>query len=220
MTAPLQYVYEIPTCIETSQAAPLLCAGAVGYRALKLTGLQNGEALGLTGFGASGRLVLQMVHYLLPLSPVFVFARSEFERDIALELGAAWAGNTATRPPQKLNAVIDSTPAWLPVVSALAALAPGGRLIINAIRKEADDRSALGKLDYTKHLWQEKCIKTVTNVTREDVRALLLLATHTPLKSKIIEYPLERALDALLTIKSGNIEGVGVLMIGTTNQSG
>jgi len=215
MTAPLEFVHEIPPSLETTQVAPLLCAGAVGYRALKLTGLRNGEALGLTGFGASGRLVMQMAHHLLPLSPVFVFARSELERTIALELGAVWAGNTTDRPPQKLDAVIDSTPAWLPVVSALAALSPGGRLVINAIRKEEGDKSALGRLDYTRHLWQEKSVKTVSNVTREDVRSILELATRAPLQSRIIQYPLEKAQDALLAIKAGHIEGAGVLMIGS-----
>jgi propanol-preferring alcohol dehydrogenase len=218
MTVPLKFVHMIPSSIATIEAAPLLCAGAVGYRALKLSGLQNGEALGLTGFGSSGRLVLQMARHLFPLSPIFVFARSEAEQKIALELGAVWAGHTTDRPTQELNAIIDSTPAWLPIVSALATLAPAGRLVINAIRKEEDDKGALGRLDYAKHLWQEKSIKSVSNVTREDVRSMLDLATQASLQSGIVQYPLERAQEALLAIKSGQIEGTGVLVIGASGQ--
>ena len=218
MTAPLKFVHPIPPSITTIQAAPLLCAGAVGYRALRLSGLQNGEALGLTGFGSSNRLVLQMARHLLPLSPIFVFARSQAEQETALALGAVWAGNTTDRSTQELNAIIDTTPAWLPVLSALAALAPAGRLVINAIRKEEADKGVLGRLDYAKHLWQEKSIKTVSNVTREDVRSTLELATRTSLQSSIVQYPLDRAQDALLAIKSGQIEGTGVLVMGASGR--
>ncbi len=211
MAAAEAFVYEIPEQISAVQAAPLLCAGAVGFRALRLSGLQNGESLGLTGFGSSGRLVLQMAHFLFPDSPVHVFARSAQEREYALDLGAQWAGATADEPPGPLHAVIDTTPAWLPVLSALANLAPGGRLIINAIRKEPGDQDLLSSLDYTRHLWREKSIKSVANVTREDVRSLLDLAARIPLVPNVIEYRLEQAQDALLAIKSGNITGAGVL---------
>jgi propanol-preferring alcohol dehydrogenase len=185
MTAPLEFVHPIPPSIATTQAAPLLCAGAVGYRALKLTGLRNGEALGLTGFGASGRLVMQIAHHLLPLSPVFVFARSELERTMALELGAVWAGNTTDRPPQKLDAVIDSTPAWLPVVSALAVLAPGGRLVINAIRKEEGDKRAR-QARLHGHLWQEKSVKSVEQRNPRRCAIHTRAGNTCPLQSKII----------------------------------
>lgn len=215
MTAAEAFVHEIPATMSAVQAAPLLCAGAVGYRALRLSGLQNGESLGLTGFGSSGHLVLQMSRFLFPDSPLYVFARSAQERDFALELGAHWVGNTRDEPPCPLNAVIDTTPAWLPVLSALAILAPGGRLVINAIRKEPGDQDLLTGLDYTRHLWREKSIKTVANVTREDVRSLLALAARIPLVPKIIEYPLDQALEGLMAIKSGNITGAGVLHTGT-----
>lgn len=215
MTAAEAYIYEIPASIPAVQAAPLLCAGAVGYRALRLSGLRNGEFLGLTGFGSSGRLVLQMSRFLFPDSPLYVFARSAQERDLALELGAQWAGDTGEEPPRLLNAVIDTTPAWLPVLSALAILAPAGRLIINAIGKESGDQNLLAGLDYPRHLWREKSIKTVANVTREDVRSLLALAARIPLAAKIMEYRLDQALEGLLAIKSGNITGSGVLRIDT-----
>ena len=213
MTAREAFVHQIPEKLPTEQAAPLLCAGAVGYRALRLSGLKDGESLGLTGFGSSGRLVLQMARTLFPHSPIYVFARSERERVFALQNGAQWAGNTEDEPPSPLNAVIDTTPAWLPVLSALAVLAPGGRLIINAFRKESGDRDLLTGLDYTRHLWREKTLKTVANVSREDVRSLLDLAVRIPLEPTIIEYPLEQAQEALLDIKSGNINGSGVLRI-------
>ena len=213
MTAAEAFIHEIPVTIPAVQVAPLLCAGAVGYRALRLSGLRNGESLGLTGFGSSGRLVLQMSRFLFPDSPLYVFARSAQERDLALELGAQWAGDTREQPPCPLNAVIDTTPAWLPVLSALAILAPGGRLIINAIGKESGDRNLLTGLDYARHLWREKSIKTVANVTREDVRSLLALAARMPLAPTIIEYRLDQALEGLLAIKSGNITGSGVLYI-------
>ena len=213
MKAPEAFVHVMPAGMAALSAAPLLCAGAVGYRALRLTALRNGESLGLTGFGSSGRLVLQMARFLYPDSPVYVFARSAQERSLALELGAHWAGTTRDQPPNLVNAVIDTTPAWLPVLSALAILAPGGRLIINAIRKESGDRDLLTNLDYTRHLWREKTVKSVANVTREDVRLLLELAVRIPLSPTIIEYRLEQAQEALLAIKSGNIAGSAVLHI-------
>jgi propanol-preferring alcohol dehydrogenase len=122
-------------------------------------------------------------------------------------------GDTQEVPPSPLNAVIDTTPAWLPVLSALKALAPGGRLVINAIRKEAADHDVLNNLDYEGHLWKEKVIRTVANVTRKDVRSLLQLATDIPLAPTVTEYPLEHAREALLAIKSGIVAGAMVLRI-------
>ena len=126
MIVPEAFAYAIPAALSDAAAAPLLCAGAVGYRSLRLTGLQDGQSLGLTGFGASAHLVLQAARFLFPSSRVYVFARSASEREFARELGAAWAGGTEEAPPELLDAVIDTTPAWRPVVAALAALAPGG----------------------------------------------------------------------------------------------
>jgi len=216
MTAMEAFVHEIPDGMSALQAAPLLCAGAVGFRALHIAALQNGESLGLTGFGSSGRLVLQMSRFLYPDSPVYVFARSAGERALAMQLGAEWAGTTVEKPPGLLNAIIDTTPAWLPVLSALSILAPGGRLVINAIRKESGDQNLLNSLDYAQHLWEEKSVKSVANVTRADVRSLLDLAARMPLIPGTMEYPLERAQEALLEIKSGDIEGSGVLHIATS----
>jgi len=213
MTVPAAFTYPFPEVFSDSQAAPLLCAGAVGYRSLVLTELENGQPLGLTGFGASGHLVLQMVRHRYPDSAVYVFARSAGERKFALELGADWAGDTAERPPRLLHAIIDTTPVWKPVVAAVDFLEPGGRLVINAIRKENHDREELLRLDYTRHLWQEKELKSVANVTRRDVREFLELAAEIPLRPEYREYPLEDANKALLELKERRIRGAKVLVI-------
>ncbi|MGI9235179.1 MAG: alcohol dehydrogenase catalytic domain-containing protein, partial [Woeseiaceae bacterium] len=120
-----QYAVAIPESFADDEAAPLLCAGAVGFRSLRLANISDGEILGLTGFGGSGHLVLQLARYLYPNGQVVVFARSEIERAFALELGADWSGDTADLPPEPPHAIIDTTPAWRPVLAALLALRPG-----------------------------------------------------------------------------------------------
>ena len=156
MTVPEAFAHAIPDPLADAEAAPLLCAGAIGYRSLRLAGVEDGQALGLTGFGASAHLVLKLVRHRFPGTQVFVFARSVEERAFARELGATWAGEIGERAPRLLNAIIDTTPAWTPVVKALENLEKGGRLVINAIRKEDTDKVALLGLDYPKHLWLEK----------------------------------------------------------------
>ena len=217
MTVPENYAYKIPDIFSDSEAAPLLCAGAIGYRSLRLTNLQNGQNLGLTGFGGSAHLVLKMVKYKFPESKIFVFARSEKEREFALELGAFRAGDTTDESPEKLDAIIDTTPVWKPVVEALNNLKPGGRLIINAIRKEEIDKDYLLKLDYPKHLWMEKEIKSVANVERKDVIEFLELAAKIPIKPEFQEYKLEHANIALLELKERKIRGAKVLRISDLN---
>ena len=213
MTVPESFAHIMPDEPGDLEATPLLCAGAVGFRALRLCRLENGQNLGLTGFGASGHLVLQMARHLYPDSRFFVFARSEKERAFAAELGATWTGNTGDRPETGLDAIIDTTPAWLPVLAALEALAPGGRLVINAIRKEFGDRDVMSRLSYEEHLWQEKSLSTVANVTRSDVRECLRLATQIPLRPHVTAYPLEKANQALLDLKRGHIRGAKVLQV-------
>jgi propanol-preferring alcohol dehydrogenase len=214
MTAPASFVHPIPGAFSDVEAAPLLCAGAIGWRSLRLTGLEDGESLGLTGFGASAHLVLKMVRHRYPNTRVHVFARSEGEREFARELGAAWAGDSAEEPPEKLAAVIDTTPAWQPVVEALKHLEPEGRLVINAIRKEERDKSALLALDYPAHLWMEKEIKSVANVARDDVRSFLAEAAEIPIHPEVQEFPLEAANQALRELKQRKIRGAKVLRIG------
>ena len=213
MTVPAAFAHPIPDAFTDAEAAPLLCAGAVGFRSLRLTGLVDGQGLGLTGFGASAHIVLKLVRHRFPKTRVFVFARSEAERAFARELGAVWAGDTSEPAPQKLNAVIDTTPAWTPVVASLDNLERGGRLVINAIRKEDVDKEALLGLDYPRHLWLEKEIKSVANVTRYDVREFLRLAAEIPLKPEVREYPLGEANRALVELKSKAVRGAKVLRV-------
>jgi propanol-preferring alcohol dehydrogenase len=213
MVVPEAFAYPIPEAFSDAQAAPLLCAGAIGYRSLRLSGLQEGARLGLTGFGASGHLVLQMVRYRYPDVPVYVFARSETERAFARELGAVWTGDTTDQAPEPLDAIIDTTPAWKPVVEALRNLAPGGRLVINAIRKEDADREYLLRLDYPMHLWMEKEVRSVANVTRQDVAEFLELAAEMRLRPEVQEYPLEEANRALRELKGRGVRGAKVLRI-------
>jgi len=149
-----------------------------------------------------------------PNSKAFVFARSEKEREFARELGAVWAGDTAETAPEKLDAIIDTTPVWKPVVEALRNLKPAGRLVINAIRKEHTDQDYLLKLDYPEHLWLEKEIKSVANVERRDVAEFLQLAAEIPIKPSVQEFPLEEANAALMEVKESKIRGAKVLRIG------
>jgi len=213
MTVPQGFAFPIPGGFSEAEAAPLFCAGAIGYRSLRLTGIRNGQNLGLTGFGASAHLVLKMARHLYPDTPVFVFARSEKERTFAGELGAVWTGNTTDPAPEKLHGIIDTTPAWKPVVEAMKSLESGGRLVINAIRKEGPDKKSLLELDYTRHLWLEKEIKSVANVTRRDIQEFLQLATEIPIKPHIQEFSLQEANQALRELKKGIIRGAKVLKI-------
>lgn len=213
MVVPEAFAHPLPEAFSPAEVAPLLCAGAIGLRSLRLTGLQNGQSLGLTGFGASGHLVLQVARQLYPDSQILVFARNPEERAFALELGAAWAGDTAETPPEPLHAIIDTTPSWKAIVAALAALEPGGRLVLNAIRKESADHDYLSHLDYAQHLWQEKELKSVANITRADVAAFLDLAAELGLKPEYQLFPLEEANQALLELKTKRVRGAKVLQI-------
>ena len=207
------FVHPLPDSVSDSEAAPLLCAGAVGYRALKLTHLQNGQTLGLMGFGGSNHLVLKVARHKFPNSNIYVFSRNPAERDFGLSLGAAWAGAIDQSPPEALDAIIDTTPAWGPISEALKRLKPGGRLVINAIRKEQADKQVLLKMDYPSQLWMEKEIKSVANVTRSDVREFLEVAGDAGIRPEFQEYDLEDANQALFEMKQGKIRGAKVLRI-------
>jgi len=213
MTVPAAFAHPIPDALGDAEAAPLLCAGAIGFRSLRLSGLRDGQSLGLTGFGASAQLVVKLVRNQFPQARIYVFARSEEERAFAKGQGVVWVGETTEPSPEPLNAIIDTTPAWLPVVSALENLERGGRLVINAIRKEDADKAVLLGLDYPRHLWLEKEIKSVANVTRADVREFLRLAAKIPLKPEVEEYPLEEANWALIDLKTKGVRGSKVLRV-------
>ncbi|MFZ5858500.1 MAG: zinc-dependent alcohol dehydrogenase family protein [Chloroflexota bacterium] len=208
------FVHPIPDSLSDSEAAPLLCAGAIGYRSLRLSNLRDGQSLGLMGFGGSNHLVLKMIVHKYTRTQVFVFSRSEAEREFALSLGATWAGAIDEVPPSALDAVIDTTPVWGPDMEALKRLKPGGRLVINAIRKQDTDREVLSTLDYPSQLWMEKEIKSVANVTRQDVREFLSLAAEAGIKPEFQEYELKDANIALNEMKQGKIRGAKILTIG------
>jgi alcohol dehydrogenase, propanol-preferring len=210
-----RFAYPIPEKFSDVQAAPLLCAGAIGYRALKLTGLINGQSLGLFGFGASAHIVIQIVTHRYPKSRVYAFTRpgQADHQALARNLGAEWVGVTGQNPPSPLHAAIDFTPTWHPVVEALRVLERGGRLVINAIRKEDQDKEVLLKLDYAHHLWREKELKTTANITRADLSEFLPLAAEIPIVPQVQEFPLEQANHALTLLKQGSLHGAAVLKI-------
>ena len=207
------FVHPLPDSISDSEAAPLLCAGAVGYRALKLTNLHDGQSLGLMGFGGSNHLMLKVAKHKFPSSKIFVFSRNAQEREFALSLGASWSGAIDEIPPEEMDTVIDTTPVWGPDLEALKRLKPGGRLVINAIRKEEMDKALLLKLDYAAQLWMEKEIKSVANVTRQDVGELLQLAARANIQPEYQEYELANANQALLELRQGKIHGAKVLYV-------
>jgi alcohol dehydrogenase, propanol-preferring len=208
------YAYKIPESLDDLvKVAPLMCSGAVGFRSLRLSRMENGQTLGLYGFGSAHHLVLQMANYKFPDSRKFVISRNPVERDLATKLGADWVGDFDEYPPEKLDCAIDTTPAWKPVVHALENLEKGGRLMINVIRKEEADQEFLLKLDYARHLWQEKEIKSVANVTRADAEEFLALAARMQIQPEIQEYRLEDANKALVELKNGKIRGSKVLLM-------
>ncbi|WP_028844203.1 zinc-dependent alcohol dehydrogenase family protein [Thermodesulfovibrio thiophilus] len=208
-----EFAFKIPENFTFEEAAPLFCAGAIGYRSLKLANPENKHNIGLVGFGASGHLVLKMIRFLYPDSKVFVFSRTERERQLALNLGAYWADDIDSIPPFKLHVAIDTTPVWKPTIEVLKHLLPAGRLVINAIRKQDSDKEELLKLDYSRDLWLEKEIKSVANITRNDIEEFLKIASQISIKPEIEIYPFKEANKALIDIKNRKIKGAKVLKI-------
>jgi propanol-preferring alcohol dehydrogenase len=205
------FAYPIPERFSDVKAAPLLCAGVIGYRALRLSGMEDGKVLGLYGFGASAHIVIQVAKYKYPGGKVFVFSRPQQREhhDLARKLGADWIGAAGDTPPAKLNYAIDFTPIGESVREALKNLQKGGRVVINAIRKA----TSIPELDYTEHLWHEKEVKSVANVTRKDAQEFLPLAAEIPIIPETQEFELAEANEALILLKEGKIRGAGVLRI-------
>ena len=201
------FAYLIPDRFTDSQAAPLLCAGAIGFRDLRLSGIRPGQTLGLFGFGASAHIVIQVAKYWG--CEVYVFTRSEEHRNLAKELGAAWVGRAEDDPPQKVNCAIDFTPVGETVPNALRVLEKGGRLVIAVIRK----RGPIPPLDYAQLLWDEKEVKSVANITRKDAQDFLPLAAEIPIVLEVQEFELAEANQALLLLKQGEIQGAAVLRV-------
>ena len=210
------YAYKIPDIFSDTETAPLMCAGTIGYRSIRLANIQNGSNVGLFGFGASAHIVIQIIKYKYPDSKVFIFTRNNQpeHKKLAQKLGADWVGVTEeNKSPEKLDYVIDFTPVWTPIIWALENMNSRGRLIINAIRKEEIDKKNLLNLDYAKHLWCEKEIKSVANITRRDTEEFLKLASEIKIKPEVTEFQFEEANYALNLLKAGKINGAGVLRI-------
>lgn len=218
LTVPENYAVPMPPQLCDTDAAPLMCAGAIGFRALRLAslgeyGLGRDRPLGLMGFGGSAHLVLPTAKHLYPDAPVYVFDRSPEVQQFALTRCADWAGGIDDSPPAPPVAIIDTTPVWRCVVAALKHLAAGGRLVINAIRKENADQSELLQLSYHDHLWMEREIKTVANLTFQDIAEFLPLAAEIPLRPRVTCHPLEQANQALVELRGGAVRGAHALQI-------
>jgi propanol-preferring alcohol dehydrogenase len=201
------FAYKLPANLSDEKCAPLLCAGIIGYRAMRLSGLKNGESIGLFGFGASAHILIKIIQLQFPDSKVFVLTRGEKHRQFARELGAFWAGSGEDEPGEKLDRIIDFTPAGEVVARAMELIKPGGRVVINAIRKV----SPVPAMDYGKYLWMEKEMKSTANVTRQDAVEFLELAGRAGLDPTIEVFGLEEANEALIKVKSGQVHGAAVL---------
>jgi propanol-preferring alcohol dehydrogenase len=203
------FAYPIPQEFSDSQAAPLLCAGVIGYRTLRLADIKDGQKIGLFGFGASAHIVIQIIKYKFPNCPVYVFTKTAQHAELAKNLGAVWTGRSADQPTEKLNKIMDFTPVGECTRDALGVLEKGGRLIINAIRKE----TPVPPLQYAQYLWLEKEIKSVANVTRQDAEEFLPLAAKIPIKTTIEQFPLNKANEVLNLIKNSRLRAAAVLKI-------
>ena len=203
------FAYPLPKRFSDSEAAPLLCAGVIGYRTLRLAEITDGQIIGLFGFGASAHIVIQIIKYKFPNSPVFVFTKTTEHVKLAESLGAAWTGRSGDQPPAKLNKAMDFTPVGECVRDALAVLDRGGRLVINAIRKE----TPVPPLDYARYLWLEREIKSVANVTRADAEEFLPLAAQIPIVPTIEEFPLAQANEVLIKLKHSKLRAAAVLKV-------
>ncbi len=209
MTISEDFAHPVPKRFSDVQAAPLLCAGVIGYRTLRLAEIENGQAIGIFGFGASAHIVIQIIKNKFPNCPVFVFTKTEEHAALAKSLGAVWTGRSGDVPPVLLDKIMDFTPVGECVRDALAVLNRGGRLVINAIRKETQ----IPQMEYAKYLWLEKEIKSVANVTRHDAEEFLPLAAQIPVTTTVREFPLEQANEALELIKQSKIRGAAVLRL-------
>ena len=205
MAARSDYVFPLPDSLSDLEAAPLLCGGIIGFRSLRISGIQPGQRLGLFGFGSSAHLAIQVAKHWG--CEVCVFSRSSREHDLARGLGADWVGGYDDPPPEPLNAAITFAPASAVVVSALRALAPGGTVAINAIHLDGVPAFSYDLL------WRERSLRSVANFTRADARAFLTLAAEIPIRPEIEVFDLDGAGAALAALDAGAIRGTAVLRV-------
>jgi propanol-preferring alcohol dehydrogenase len=208
MVAYADYVYRLPSSVEAERLAPLMCAGSIGWRAYKLAGIQSGHRVGLFGFGSSAHIVIQVIRRLNPSVEVYVFTRSRDHAELARRLGADWVGHPSENPLRRVNVAIDFTPVGETVRRALELLERGGRLVVNAISKQTPV-----VLDYTSHLWMEREVKSVANVTRSDVREFINYYSQYGVDAHVQVYSLSDVNAALRDLKAARTRGAPVLRI-------
>ncbi|MFQ6110149.1 MAG: zinc-dependent alcohol dehydrogenase family protein [Candidatus Aminicenantales bacterium] len=210
ITVPEKFAYSIPDIFSDEEAAPLLCAGIIGYRALRLSEIRPGERLGLYGFGASAHVAIQVaVHWGCE---VYVFSRSEEHRSLARDLGASWTGTSRDDPPAKLNSAIIFAPAGEIVLDALQVTEKGGTVALAGIYM-----TPIPEMDYVRYLYHERTLRSVANATRKDGEEFLKVAAEIPIRTTTEVYPLEEVNRVLQLLKEGKISGAAVLRISDGN---
>lgn len=205
-TARADFVYPMPAELSDTQAAPLLCAGIIGFRSIRVAGVEHGERVGLFGFGASAHLAIAVLRAWN--CEVYVSTRGESHRKLAESLGANWVGSEKEKPPAELDRAITFAPSGDVVILALGSLRKGGVLAINAIHLDR-----MPEFDYDNLLWGERQVRSVANMTRQDARDFLEIAVEIGLQPKVTIFPLEQANEALAAVKRDAIDGAAVIVI-------
>jgi len=198
------FVFPLPASLDDLHAAPLLCAGIIGFRSLRIAGVEPGERVGLFGFGSSAHLVTAVLHAWN--CAVYVSTRGASHRALATALGATWVGGEADRPPVELDRAVTFAPSGDVVVAALASLRKGGIVAVNAIHLDR-----IPEFDYDRLLWGERQIRSVTNMTREDAKDFLRLAGEINLRPRVTAFSLDHANQALAAVKTDQIDGAAVI---------
>lgn len=206
MIVPESFAYPLPAGFSDLQAAPLLCAGIVGFRSFRLSGARPGERVGLYGFGASAHLILQVAQHMS--CEVYVFTRTPVHQQLARAMGAAWVGRAEETPPELLDAAVIFAPIGSLVLEALRVLRKGGTVALADLTM-----SPIPAIDYDRLLYHERIIRSVANATREDAREFLRLAAEIPIRSEVESFRLEDANLALQALKQSKIRGAGVLKL-------
>ena len=199
------FVFPLPASLDDLHAAPLLCAGIIGFRSLRVAGVEQGERVGLFGFGASAHLATAVLQAWK--CEVYVSSRGKSHREFAASLGATWVGDETEKPPVELDRAITFAPSGDVVVAALSSLRKGGVVAINAIHLDR-----IPEFDYDRLLWGERQMRSVANMTRADARDFLALAAHIGLRAKVTVFPLDQANEALLAVKNDAVDGAAVIV--------
>jgi alcohol dehydrogenase, propanol-preferring len=199
------FIFPLPAALDDLHAAPLLCAGIIGFRSLRIADVEPGERVGLFGFGASAHLAIAVL--LAWRCEVYVSTRGKSHRDLAAELGAHWVGSETEKPPVELDRAITFAPSGDVVLAALASLRKGGVVAINAIHLDR-----IPQFDYDSLLWGERQLRSVANMTRADARDFLALAAEIDLKPKVTVFPLDQANEALIAVKNDAVDGAAVIV--------